>query len=290
MPIAKYRFVRMISFLAVVMFLAGSCDLMDFRSDNTLIAKAYNNRLYLEDIQGLIPSGADPADSATFVKRYVDNWLTAQVFLHHALQTMPIEEIGIEQRVKDYRNALIIHKYESLLVSEDMDTVVTDAQLYGYYEENKGYFILRDHIVRATYIKMPLRSRENNRIRSLYRSEDPDVLIELEEICLQHAATYYINHDSWMLFSDILRDMPMSINDHVAFLRNNRFSEITDDYFRYFLYIHDHKLSGDLSPLDFERENIRILVLNQRKKQFIEERRRDFFNQAIESNRIESFL
>ncbi len=279
----------MLPLLAVLM-LVVSCDLMDFRSDTTLIAKAYNNRLYLEDIQGLIPPGADPADSAAFVKRYVDNWLTAQVFLYNALQTMSIEELGVEQRVKDYRNALIIHSFESLLVSEDMDTAVTDAQLHSYYEDNKKYFTLRDHIVRATYIKMPLRSSENNRIRSLYRSDDPAVMAELEEVCLQHAATYYINHDSWMLFNDILRDMPLSINDHAAFLRNNRFSEITDDYFRYFLYIHDHKLSGDVSPLDFERENIRILVLNQRKKQFIEERRRVFFNQAIESNRIESFL
>lgn len=290
MPNKRSRFVRMFSLLAIVLIAAGSCDLMDFRSDNTLIAKAYNNRLYLEDIQALIPLGADPADSAAFVKRYVDNWLTAQVFIHHALQNMSVEELGIEQRVKDYRNALIIHQYESLLVSKAMDTVVTNDQLHSYYEGNKAYFILRDNIVRATYIKMPLRSPENNRIRSMYRSEEPEVLAELEEICLQHAATYYINHDSWMLFSDILRDMPLTVNDHAAFLRNNRFSEITDDYFRYFLYIHDHKLSGDVSPLDFERENIRVLVLNQRKKQFIEEKRRDFFNQAIESNRIESFL
>lgn len=290
MPNKRSRFVRMFSLLAIVLIAAGSCDLMDFRSDNTLIAKAYNNRLYLEDIQALIPLGADPADSAAFVKRYVDNWLTAQVFIHHALQNMSVEELGIEQRVKDYRNALIIHQYESLLVSKAMDTVVTNDQLHSYYEGNKAYFILRDNIVRATYIKMPLRSPENNRIRSMYRSEEPEVLAELEEICLQHEATYYINHDSWMLFSDILRDMPLTVNDHAAFLRNNRFSEITDDYFRYFLYIHDHKLSGDVSPLDFERENIRVLVLNQRKKQFIEEKRRDFFNQAIESNRIESFL
>ncbi len=289
MSIIRIRFVRVFVTLAVLM-LAGSCDLLDFRSDNALIAKAYNNRLYLEDIRELIPAGTDPADSAAFVKRYVDNWLTAQVFLHNALETMSLEEMGVEQRVKDYRNALIIHRYESLLVSEEMDTVVTDAQLYSYYEDNMAYFTLRDHIVNATYIKMPLRSQENNRIRSLYRSEEPDVLAELEEICLQHAATYYINYDSWMLFNDILRDMPLSINDHAAFLRNNRFSEITDDYFRYFLYIHDHKLSGDVSPLDFERENIRVLVLNQRKKQFIEDRRRVFFNQAIESNRIESFL
>jgi hypothetical protein len=289
MPFIKKRIVRK-SFLMAFLMLAGACSLLDFRPDGTLIAKAYNNRLYLEDIQGLMPMGADPADSAAFVKRYVDNWISGQVFLYNALQSMAIEETGIEQRVKDYRNVLIIHSYESFLVSQEMDTIVTNAEMQNYYNSNTAYFTLRDHIVHASYVKMPLRSGENNQIRALYRSNDPESLSELEEICLQHAATYYINHNSWMLFSDILRDMPLRTDDMASFLRNNRFAEITDDYFRYFLYVHEYRLSGDISPLDFERENIRALVLNQRKKLFIEEKRQQFFNHAIETSRIESFL
>ena len=287
MSILRVRFFRILPPIAALM-LGVACNLLDFRNDTTLIAKAYNSRLYLEDIKGLIPP--DPADSADFVKRYVDKWLYAQVFLHNAMQTLSLEELGIEQRVQDYKNALIIHRYESLLISEEMDTMVTEIDMQRYYEDNLGYFILRDNIVRATYVKMPLRSPENNRIRALYRSSDPELLTELEEISLQHAATYYVNNESWMLFSDILRDMPLRINDNAAFLRNNRFSEISDDYFRYFLYVHDYRLSGDVSPLDFEHQNIRMLVLNQRKKQFIEEKRQTFFSQAIEANRIESFL
>jgi hypothetical protein len=272
------------------MMLAGACSLLDFRPDGTLIAKAYNNRLYLEDIQELMPPGADPADSAAFVKRYVDNWLSGQVFLHNALQSMAIDETDIDQRVKDYRNALMIHSYETFLVSQEMDTVVTNAEMHNYYNSNKAYFTLREHIVQASYIKMPLRNGENNQIRSLYRSNDPESLSALEDICLQHAATYYINHDTWMLFGEILKDMPLKTDDIAAFLRNNRDAEISDDYFRYFLYVHDYKLSGDVSPLDFERENIRALVLNKRKKDFIDEKRQQFFTHAVEANRIESFL
>lgn len=274
----------------VALLFASACDLIDFRSDSTLIAKAYNARLYLEDISGLIPPGSDPADSAAFVKRYVDNWLSNQVFLYHALQSLSFEETSIEQRVRDYKNALISHKYESILIAEEMDTVITDSEIRAYYEENKGYFRLKENIVLATYIKMPLRSAENNRIRSMYRSNDPDVITELEEICLQHAATYYINNDSWMPFSSITQDMPLRTTNETAFLQNNRFMEISDDFFRYFLYIHDYKLSGDISPMDFDQENIRLFVLSRRKKQFIENKRRNMFNQAIEANRIESFL
>ncbi len=283
-------FGRRLLLLAGIAWLMASCDYFTFRTDNTLLAKAYNSRLYLEDMQGLIPAGTDPADSAAFVKRYVDRWLINQAFLHAAMQSLSLEELGIEQRVKDYKNALVMHKYESYLISSEMDTVVTEAQIRAYYEENHAYFNLKEHIVSATYIKLPLRNPETNRIRSLYRSSNPESLSELEELCLYNAATYYINHDAWMAFNEILRDMPLRADDPAAFLRNNRFAEITDDYFRYFLYVHDYRLRGGISPMDFEYENIRMFILNQRKKQFVEEKRRELFNQAIEANRIEVYF
>lgn len=276
-------------FLAVLLF-AASCNWINFRSDDTLLAKAYGSRLYLEDIKGIIPTGGDTADSIAFVKRYVDGWLMSQVVLHYAMQAVILEELSIDQRVNDYRNTLITHSYESLIIKEELDTMVTDEQIASFYETNQVLFRLTAPIIHATYIKLPVASREANRIRRIYRSGDPEVLEELEEIALHHAATYYIGPDTWLHFNDILRDMPLQVNDIPTFLNNNRFAEITDDYFRYFLYIHDYRLKGDVSPMAFEREKIKTFVLNQRKKEFIEYRRRQLFNQAVESNKIETFL
>lgn len=273
-----------------LIFVTGSCNWVSLRSDDTLLAKAYGSRLYLEDIEGIIPRGGEAEDSVAFVKRYVDRWIMNQVVLHNAMQSVAPEEISLEQRVRDYRNALITHSYESMIIKEEMDTLVTEIQIGLFYENNQNFFRLTEPIVHATYIKLPVTSREANRIRGMYRSNDPEVLEQLEEVALNHAATYYIGPDTWLLFSDILKDMPLQVNNVPVFLRNNRFSEITDDYFRYFLYIHDYKLKGDISPMAFEREKITNLILNQRKKEFIEHWRRHLFNQAIEANRIESYI
>lgn len=273
---------------ALLMF--NACHVFDFRSDDILLAKAYNSRLYLEDIQGLIPNGLNPSDSVAYVKQYVDRWLVNQVFLFHAVQSLPVDQMSIDQMVNDYKEALIMHHYELNLISAQMDTIITDAQIEQFYDENTAYFKLKDNVVNVTYIKLPLASREARRVRAMYRSSESEVLEELEELCLYHAATYYIGKDSWMLFSDILKDMPLNINNPSTYLRNNTFAEITDDYFRYFLYIHDYRLIGDVSPLVFERENIKMFILNQRKKEFIKKMRQDLFNQAIEANRVEVFL
>lgn len=280
---------RIAFYLAVLMF-AVACNWINLRSDDTLLAKAYGSRLYLEDISGIIPAGGETADSIAFVKRYVDRWLMNQVVLFHAMQSLNYEELNIEQRVNDYKNTLITHSYESMIIKEELDTLVTDEQIATFYENNQVLFRLTEPIIHANYIKLPIATREANRIRRMYRSNDPEVLEELEEIALQHAATYYIGPDTWLLFNDILRDMPLQVNDIPAFLRNNRFSEITDDYFRYFLYIHDYRLKGDISPMAFEREKIKTFVINQRKKEFVEHWRRQLFNQAVESNKIETFF
>ncbi len=280
---------RIALYLAILLF-ATSCNWINFRSDDTLLAKAYGSRLYLEDISGLITTGGEAADSIAFVKRYVDRWLMSQVVLYHAMQNMDYEELSFEQRVNDYKNTLITHSYESMIIKEELDTLVTDEQITAFYEDNQVLFRLTEPIIHATYIKLPVATREANRIRRIYRSNDTGVLEELEEIALQHAATYYIGPDTWFLFNDILIDMPLQVNDIPTFLRNNRFSEITDDYFRYFLYIHDYRLKGDISPMAFERDKIKTFVLNQRKKEFIEYWRRQLFNQAVETNKIETFF
>ncbi len=280
---------RIVLFLSTLL-LIGSCNWIILRSDDTLLAKAYDSRLYLEDITGIIPGGGEAADSIAFVKQYVDRWLMSQVVLHNATMHLDFDAVSLEQRVRDYKNALITHSYESMVIREEMDTLVLEEQIGAYYEENQILFRLTEPIIHATYIKIPISSREANRIRRMYRSSDSQVLEELEEIALQHAATYYIGPDTWLLFSDVIKDMPLQVNNVPTFLRNNSFSEITDDYFRYFLYIHDYKLKGDISPMAFEREKIKTFVLNQRKKEFIEQWRRQLFNQAIESNRVETFI
>ena len=274
--------------LVSAVFFMGSCDFFDPRSDETLLAKAYGSRLYLEDLPDLVPAGVSAADSSDIVRRYVDRWVNQQIFLHHAMESLPAEKADFERQVREYENSLWIHAYENDLVSKDMDTVVTEQELLDYYEGREDQFTLRDHIVQATYIKLPLRAPDAGQVRSLYRSDDEESIERLEQYSLQHAAAYSVDPAKWMLFNDIMMDMPVD-EDPAVFLRNNRATEITDDYYRYFLYIHDYRLRGDVSPFDFAKNNIRMLVLNQRRKEFIQQKRRDLFNNAIENNRVETF-
>lgn len=276
-------------FILLAFWFVAGCNIIEFRPDDELLAEVYGNRLYLQDLKGIVPEGASPGDSAAMVKRYVDRWVDQQVYTFHAKEYAVPGERSIEQRVEDYRNTLIIHAFEQNLVINELDTLVTDEEIDAYYTEHKVHFKVRNNIVAVNFIKLPLNASGVNQIRSLYRSNNQHDLEQLQDLSLEHAASYQIDPDRWIVFNDLIRELPQEVDNPASFLRNNRYIEITDDHYRYFLYIHDYRLRGDQSPKAFERENIRQRILSARKKDFLENRRRDMLNKAIEGNHVEVF-
>lgn len=258
--------------------------------DDLLLASAYSGRLYASDIPGIVPKGSLPEDSMRIVKRYVDNWVRQQVFLHHATNNLDLAKMDFEKKIQDYKNSLIIFAYETELVRNDLDTLVTEAQVSEYYEQNHLDFKLQESIVRVVYVKVPLDAPELGVLRRLYRSGDPDDIALLEDYCVQHAANYFIEPDNWLLFSELLREIPLPVSNPESYLTQNRHVELTDEYYRYLLNIQDYKLKGSVSPLSFERENVRSILLNRRRHAFVNQKREEFFQQALQSGSLETFF
>jgi len=281
---------KVLLLVLMVGLLPAACHIIEFRPDDQLLAEVYGNRLYLEDIQGVVPAGVTPGDSAAMVKRYVDRWVDQQVYTHHAKQYAIPEERDIEQRVEDYRNTLIIHAFEQAIVRNELDTVVTDEEIDAYWEEHSTHFKVRNHLVAVNFIKLPRNASGVNQIRSLYRSANENNLDQLRDLALEHAASYQIEPDQWIVFNELIKEMPLTVDDPASYLRNNRHAEITDDHYRYFLYIHDYRIRGDQSPKSFERENVRQRILSRRKKDFLQARRREMLNTAIEGNHVEVYF
>jgi hypothetical protein len=266
-----------------------SCGIMDGRKGDARVARVGKNYLYQSDLRGIIHPGTSPADSTVIIKRYIDNWVRQQVYLREAEASLSADEMDFKRKVEDYRNSLIIFTFENKIVSDHLDTIVSPEILAEYYEKHQSEFKLRDHIIKLNYIKVPLNAPEINRVRRLIRSDDRNDILELEEYAINNAAGYFLDQESWFIFTDILRDIPINPQNHESFLRNNRFLELNDQYYRYFLYIRDYKLEGSASPLAFQSENIKAIVLNHRKQAFINELRQNVFKEAVKNQEFEIY-
>jgi len=267
----------------------NSCDKVGSRSGDARIAKVGGNYLYESDLASIVPPGTNAEDSSIIVARYIDNWVRQQIFLIEAKANLSKEEMDFDRKVQDYLNSLIIFTYENKLVSENLDTVITPQQLAEYYESHKSEFRLRDNIVQINYIKVPLDAPELALVRRLITSDRTEDLDRLEEYAINHAAEFFLNQDSWFKFTDILRDIPLNPANTEIFLRNNRFVELSDQYYRYFLYIRNYKLQGSESPLSFQVENIRALIINHRRQAFINEFRENALRNANQNQTFEVF-
>mgnify|MGYP003340022412 FL=1 len=71
-----------------------------------------------------------------------------------------------------------------------------------------------------------------------------------------------------------MKEIPGTTLNPDFFLRTNKFIDVADSSFRYFVNIKSYKIKNTLSPLAFEKENIRNIIINKRKLDLIEEMKR----------------
>lgn len=276
--------------LPVLFFMINSCEYIHRPVDEDVVATALGEKLYVSDLENIVPKGTSPSDSLNIIRRYVDNWVRQQVFLDHARKTLSPEQMDFDKKIQGYKNSLTIYSLENHHITNNLDTVVKNSQIDEYYENHKGEFKLKDNIVKVSYVKIPRNAPDQNILRRLYRSSDPDDLIKLEEYCTQHAATFFIDINSWLLFNEILREVPIHAPNQETYLRYNQNIEITDEFYRYFLYIHEYRLKESISPVGFVTENIKNIILNRRKQELINKLRSDLYREAVKSSSFEIYI
>lgn len=267
----------------------SSCNKSSPLQNEKLIARVQNAFLYKSDIRYLVPANSSPADSALIVQRYIDTWVKQQVFLQQALRSLPAEKMNFDKQIEEYRNSLIGFSFEKELIAQELDTLITERQLAQYFEQNKSDFVLRNNIVRVNYVKLPLDAPDLNQFRRYFRSNDPETEGWIEDYCVQNAATFYIDSNAWLIFDDLLRELPLQVSNPANYLSSNKHIELTDGNYRYFVHFIEYQLRGGQSPLEMERENVRSIILNQRKHEFIVQKRNHIYQEALRNNQIEIF-
>lgn len=259
------------------------------KGDDKAIARVYDNYLYESDLEGLVPKGSTTKDSIAIVKSYIDSWIKSKLLIKNAEKNLSAEQKNFDKQIEDYKNSLIIYTYEKELISQKLDTTVSDTAINAYYEANKTMFSLKDNIVKVWYIKMPLKSAITATIKTLYKSDNETAKSSLEEKCSQYAANYYLDDESWLLFDDLLKEIPIKTYNQEDYLKNNRFIEMQDSLFDYFVNIKDFQVKESISPLSFEKGNIRSIILNKRKLALIEEMQNNLFKEALKEKDFEIY-
>lgn len=279
---------RLMIFLAAIV-LVHSCDAPADARKGSVVAKVYDQYLYSSDLDGVVPKETPARDSQMLVRSYVDGWIRKKLLIRQAEKNLTSEQRDFSAKLEDYRNSLITYAYESELVKQKLDTIVTDTEISSYYMLNKASFELKYNIVKVIYVVLNEDSKELRRFKNLLSASDPVNTSTIDLLAKQHAVSYYIGDETWVRLDDLLQTVPIETFNQELFLKNNSYVEINDKPFVYLIRIKDYKISESISPLEVEVDNIRNIIINKRKQTFLRSMHEELYNNALKEKVFEIY-
>lgn len=283
---SSLRSTTALKFLTLLLFVAG-CDVFTKQEDRAVIAKVKEHELYLDQLTSALPNGISPEDSTIFANSYIKTWATEMLLMDKAELNLPSEEKDVSAQLEEYRRSLIIYKYERQLVSQRLDTTLSAAQIEEYYNNNQKNFELQDNIARAVFVKLDKNSKDVEKVKKLCRSKKEEDRLELEEFCVQHAISFHLNDKQWVPLEQLLNQLPKTSYLNVNYFSTYNFAHVQDSTAHYLVDVKEVKFKNSVSPLEFETQNIRSILLNQRKLELIQKLEKDIFEDAVSKNQFE---
>ena len=276
-------------YLIVLLILATACTSFFKKKTEHAVARVYSDYLYESELRSIIPKHTPAKDSISLARSYIDNWIHQRLIIHQAEQNLSNAQMDFTQQLDNYKNSLIIYTYENELVKQKLDTLVSDEDIENYYDANQQNFLLKDNIVKLQFVKLPLKSAYVKQFKKMLGSDNAAEKTKLSQQCEQYASDYFLDDQNWLPFNDLLKQIPIKTYNQEEFLKNHRDLEYQDSAYIYLVRFRDFKIKESVSPLSFEKERIRNIILNRRKIELTKKMREDIFEQAHKKNNFEIY-
>jgi len=278
---------RILFYLLFLSLLSTACNEGQKDKSKIPVARVLDKYLYKEDIKDIVPENLSAIDSANRVRNYIDMWLKKQAMMKTAEINLIEEQKDVSKELEDYRMTLLISRYIQLFLEQNLDTIITEKQIETYYNSHPEVFKIHQPAVMALYIKI-LRTAPNiDIIRNNYKSSRERNIQELKVFCEENATRYDNFNNEWIYFKDLILDIPIRVDDQQKFLRLNKFIEVYDSTYYYFVKIDNFRLKNATAPIKFVKGQIQVGILNDRKDRLNRDLENNIYNNMLDNNDIE---
>lgn len=275
--------------IASLLLLAG-CDYFQKSSKEVVVAECYGKYLYESDLIGLVPEGTPTMDSIQRVSTFIDSWIRREVLIHQAESNLNMEELDLKKQLDEYRNSLVIYAYETQLINQKLDTVLSEDEIAEYYEQHKEDFQLRNTMVRVAYVIIPEDSKQKATFQKLMSDPDTLLLQNIDVLAMYYAAKSYLDVDHWMRLDELTNIVPIEIFNAESFLKKNKFVCFDMNEHTYMVRFVEYLLEESTSPLEMVRDNIKSVILAQRKQAMLERMKTALYEKAKRDRAFEVYV
>ena len=277
--------------ILIVLVLAVSCNRDKNEPDRKAVAMAGDEVLYFDQIPStLVMPGMSGTDSVSAVQSYIRRWSRKELMALRAEENLTADyKDEVNRQLDEMRNNLLIYQYQQQMIIQRMDTIVTDSELQDYYVSNLNTFLLTTNLVKALFIKLPAATPDIEKVRKLYKSSIPEEIRELEDYSSRFALRYDDYDDAWIPFTHVLMEVPLEIENQEEWLARNSAVELKDDKFTYFVAIREYKLRNSVAPFEYIHGQVRTIILNNRRNDFLQKLEDGIYNEAVRNNTLKVY-
>ncbi len=279
----KHRNATYLSLIALIIaaILASCSDAVDHGGKTPLVS-AGSAYLYKEDIEQLVALNHTVEDSAAFVDKYVRQWLEDALLYDRAKRNVSSGK-EIARLIENYRKSLLLNIYQERIVDQQLDKEITPEEVALFYEANKSMFKVEEPMLKGLLLKLSLKAPKLDAVRKWCKSAEPD---ELEKYTLTNAQVYEYFRETWTPLSAIASKLSFSEEELKGKIALQGMTEFRDTASIYIINIDEYLPSGKIKPLDLAEPEIKELLVNSRKAEFLQEMKQNLYNEALQSGDI----
>ncbi len=272
--------------LLIIVFLCVSCKENNKVAKRIPLAEIDKAVLFYDEIPGpLIQKGLNASDSTAVVQNYINKWTKRQLLLQKAEENLSAAmKTDIGHELEETRTNLLIYQYQRQMMLEKMDTLITDTELQNYFTANEKSFLLSSNIVKALFIKLPRETPDLDKIKRLARSGSQSDLQQLESYCYQFAEKFDDFNENWIPVTRLSVELQDDIQNEESFLKRNTYFETVDSSSVYLISIRDYRLRGTPAPFEYVRDDIKRIIWNTRRFEFIQALENGIYSDALKKN------
>ena len=276
-------------FLIIVLLFITGCNELNNSRQNQLIARVENNYLYMSDIDQINLKFSSVSDSIFKIHNYINTWAKNILLYDKSLLNIKDEnKKALDKLLNQYRLDLYNNNYKSSIVKAQIDTLITQNQLNGYYKINSSMFLLRESLYSYRFIGFPKNNIDRNEITKRFiRYSDLDKTF-LDSLSFQFSNSFR-NDTMWSNKKALLQNASFLTSKDLFNIKKSQIFEVEDTIQVYLFKIEDYLSKNEIAPLSSVENTIRNIVFNQRKLEFLKNFDQEIINDAIQNKKFEIY-
>ncbi|MDA3817411.1 MAG: hypothetical protein PF486_08540 [Prolixibacteraceae bacterium] len=266
----------------------GSCNQTQPENSEDIMASVNGKYLKAADLNSIMPVyPLSEEDSAQFVETYIKDWIKQQLLVAEAKKVLSDEEQDVSKELEQYKQQLLIHKYKNKKVNSVNVSGITEDSIAAYYEANIEKFLLAFPIVKVKYIVFPLEMDIPQNISNAFKSSPP-FPEDVNDYIFSYATNYDDFNNQWIYFKNLFQNTKYAHENVVDLLEQNKIIDFENNNEKHIIIIEDYRLTGEQSPLDFVKDRIRNMLINNKKIDFLREIKDSLYNHALKYNNFKA--